>query len=139
MSMSVRRLGALGMVAVAGFGLAMLALAIGPAAAARDPAARSSIARTEIVVYEDPASAICQVFRRTIVPSYAISSRASRVPMRFIDITAMASDTPGLTSAITVVPTAVIMQDGQEVGRITGYWGPEAFAKLVSGTIGTDD
>ena len=108
----------------------------GTADAARDPVAKVTISRTEIIVYEDPSSRICQVFRRVIVPGYMASGRGAKVPMRFIDITTMTSDTPGLTRPIDTVPTAVVMQDGRELGRIVGYWGPEAFGRLVSGTIG---
>lgn len=110
----------------------------GSAKAARDPVTPTAVARTEVVVYEDPSSDICQIFRQRIVPAFR-AARGTKVPMRFIDITTMVSDTPGLNGQITVVPTAVVMQDGREVGRIVGYWGPEAFARMIAATIGSDE
>lgn len=119
--------------ALAALGLGWLG---GPARAARDPKPKDAIARTEILVYEDPDSPPCQVFRRDIVPVYQASSRSRRVPLRFIDITSMPSDTPGLTGPIEIVPTAVVMRDGEEIARIVGYWGPDAFGRMVNQSLG---
>lgn len=117
----------------------VLAVIGGSADAARDPVTVTADARTEIVVYEDPSSEICGIFRQRIVPSFRASVRGAKVPMRFVDITTMVSDPAGLAGPITVVPTAVIVQDGREVGRIVGYWGPEAFARMVNATIGDSE
>lgn len=126
---------------VAGIGaLVVLPVATDDAAgAAPNPAAIVSQPRTEIVVFEDPSSQICQIFRRTIVPTYARSARGTRTPMRFVDITVARSDPPGLLRSIDIVPTAVIMRDGEEIGRIPGYWGPDAFAKMVNLALGELD
>jgi hypothetical protein len=40
---------------------------------------------------------------------------------------------------VDVVPTVVLMQDGREVGRITGYLGPESFFHSVSHMMGQQD
>ena len=31
-----------------------------------------------------------------------------------------------------MVPTAVLMKNGEEVGRISGYWGREGFFKMLA-------
>jgi hypothetical protein len=31
-----------------------------------------------------------------------------------------------------MLPTAVLMQNGRELDRITGYWGRETFIKMLS-------
>ena len=35
-----------------------------------------------------------------------------------------------------MVPTVVLMKDGHEVDRITGYWGADNFFKMVAYIIG---
>jgi hypothetical protein len=116
--------------------LTALAQSVTRASAARDPAPKAAIATIEIVIYEDPASPYCQMFRRDVVPNYTASTRARRVPLRFIDITSMPSDTPGLARPIEIVPTAVVMQEGSEVGRVVGFWGSDEFARLIGQWVG---
>lgn len=119
--------------------LTALAQSVPRAHAARDPIATAEVPTTEIVIYEDPASPYCQMFRRTVVPTYTASTRARRAPLRFIDITSMPSDAPGLAGPIEIVPTAVVMQEGSEVGRVVGLWGSEEFARLVGQWLGDSD
>ena len=54
------------------------------------------------------------------------------VPLRFIDVSTTDTAGLGLRGAIRTVPTAVVMQDGREVDRIVGYWGPTNFFIMLS-------
>jgi thioredoxin-related protein len=103
-------------------------------------AAVESKARTtsmELVVFEHPDCTYCPVFRRDVAPSYALSPPATEAPLRYIDIAK--SDIGGmrLKGRIDMVPTAVLMKDGQEVGRIAGYWGRESFFKMLAYIMST--
>lgn len=108
--------------------------------AARDaasPIVTGSIgARDELVVYELPSSAYCRLFRRDVVPAFERSTRARTLPMRFVDLSAEGATEAGLEAPVTTVPTVVLLRDGREAGRITGYTGPENFFHLVNHMMG---
>lgn len=122
--------------------LAALAVVAGSNSEAARQIETSAIVSTssyELIVLEVPGCIYCRVFRRDVLPAYEISARAREVPMRFIDLNDIDEDKMGLTSPVDVVPTVVLMQDGREVGRITGYLGPESFFHSVSHMMGQQD
>ena len=105
--------------------------------AAHDPAtAKPSSEVQELIVLEAPNCIYCGIFRRDVLPSYQRSKRAGDLPIRFIDLNDPAADQLKLTTAVTIVPTIVLMRAGQESGRISGYTGPEAFFHSVSRLLG---
>ena len=84
----------------------------------------------ELVVFEVDGCNYCRLFRRDVLPAYMMSPRAGDVPIRFVDL----NDGTGgvrLTNQIDVVPTAVLVRNNRETGRITGYSGPESFFQLM--------
>lgn len=106
--------------------------------AARDPgAAKPSAALQELIVLEVPNCTYCDVFRSVVLPRYQKSKRAGDLPIRFLDLNDPAADQLKLSSAVTIVPTVVMMREGAEIGRINGYMGPEAFFQSVSRTFGS--
>jgi thioredoxin-related protein len=93
------------------------------------------VARTpvsELLVFEQPDCTYCRIFRRDVLPYYRQSIPGNAPPLRFIDLRSAASGEFALKGRIEAVPTAVLMKNGQEVGRIVGYWGREAFFRLLS-------
>lgn len=88
--------------------------------------------KMEVLVFEHPDCNYCRVFRRNVVPRYQQSSSSSDAPLRFIDIASTDVGALPLRARIDVVPTAVLMKDGQEVDRIVGYWGPDNFLKMLT-------
>jgi Thioredoxin-like domain len=101
--------------------------------AALDPEITSvSASARELVVFEMVDCIYCQLFRRDVLPDYLRSKRAAEVPIRFVDVDYIDPDRLPLASPLTIVPTVVLISDGREVGRITGYTGPELFFHLVS-------
>jgi thioredoxin-related protein len=128
-------------------GLAVLAfctlsLALGgvfQANAARDLAAPKVGAVTqEIIVFEVDNCTYCGLFRDHVLPRYRQSPRASELPIRFVDVNEADVSKMKLTAPIQMVPTTVIMRDGQEVDRISGYTGPENFFILVGKMLSAD-
>jgi thioredoxin-related protein len=95
------------------------------------PAAAASV-RQEIVVFEVENCIYCGAFRQNVLPAYRQSPRNAELPLRFVDVNATGADKMKLVSPIQVVPTVVMLRDGQEVDRITGYTGPETFFLLVA-------
>lgn len=118
--------------------ISAIAIAFIIALCAFHPSGRAAVDGTalapkmELLVFEHPDCVYCRVFRRDVVPRYQQSASASDAPLRFIDIASINVGILPLRSRIEVVPTAVLMKNGQEVDRIVGYWGPDNFLKMLT-------
>jgi thioredoxin-related protein len=111
--------------------LLLLLACNGAGRAALDATAQTS-GSVELLVFEHADCTYCRVFRRDVLPKYKNSAPAASVPLRFVDIEKSDTSALGLKSRIHVVPTAVLMKEGNEVDRIVGYWGPDNFFKLLA-------
>lgn len=85
----------------------------------------------ELVVFEIKQCPYCELFRRDILPTYQRSRHAADLPIRFVDVAAVDTDRLPLLAPVTTVPTIVLMRDGREAGRISGYTGPEIFFQMI--------
>ncbi len=105
--------------------------------AARDltPAA-SNPTSLELVVFESPRCDYCPLIRSNILPAYQRSSNAKDVPMRFVNLDAVDTNAMGLSTPLRIMPTIVLMNDGAEVDRISGYVAPQMFFHAFSRMIG---
>ena len=104
----------------------------GSGQAARDSAAPSGERRIEILVLEVSGCNVCGLIKQNVLPLYAQTPRAQKVPMRFVDVTRLDELKIGLGARVDTVPTTVVMVDGREADRITGYWAPETFLRLIA-------
>jgi thioredoxin-related protein len=95
--------------------------------AARESAPSPSESRFELMVLEVRDCNVCGLVRQRIQPAYDLSPRSQSVPMRYVDITALDELKLGLKTRVDTVPTIVLLRDGEEVDRMTGYLGPEMF------------
>lgn len=112
----------------------ILALLLGPAVpsnAARNLEARTP-ARHELLVIEVAGCTVCDLVRIHIQPAYETSPHARNVPMRYVDITSVDELGLGLQTRVDTVPTIVLMRDGREVDRISGYPGPKSLFLALS-------
>ena len=121
----------------------LLAVALGfsdRGKAARDPslAPVSSMTR-ELIVLETEDCPICTLMRSHVAPAYARTPRAQLVPMRFVSLDRIQGQGVRLSAPVTVLPTVVLMRDGVEIDRITGYLGAENFLQVVGSMIGSVD
>lgn len=117
--------------------IAGIATAVYPPARAAQTPASAHLPKNgaELLVFEAKGCTYCFIFRRDVVPNYMRSPRAKDVPMRFIDVHTTDPKQLQLRAPLSVLPTVVFMQNGQEVERITGYMGPEPFFYMVSRLI----
>jgi hypothetical protein len=116
--------------------VALIAAFILPAIAARGPEEiPASPTRMEILVFETERCVYCRIFRRDVVPQYETSQRARIAPIRFVEATTANHKALGLDGPITILPTVVVMREGRESGRITGYLGPEPFFHMITRVI----
>jgi protein-disulfide isomerase len=102
-------------VLIAGAGLVW---AVGTAASAR---------AAELVMFESPACHYCTQWHEEIGPIYPKTAESRRAPLRRVNLhDTWPADLTGIR-AVSFTPTFVLMEDGAEVGRITGYAGDEFF------------
>ena len=99
--------------------------------AALDASAPTSSVGLEFLVLEVKSCHVCELVRAHILPPYERSATAREAPMRFVDLNAVDEAQLGLTAPVTTVPTIVLMREGQEVARLTGYTGPQIFFQAV--------
>lgn len=86
----------------------------------------------ELVVVEAEGCIYCQLFRRDVLPAYQASAQAKDLPVRFVDINDIEADHLSFKTGVDVVPTFVVVRSQTEVGRISGYVGPENFFHSIS-------
>ncbi len=113
--------------------LIVMALSIAPVRALVDlETSALPDSRFEVLVVEIDNCIYCGLFRRDVAPTYTTSPRAKSAPMRFVDINAPDVDRLALQGPIDTIPTVLVVESGREVGRITGYVGPEIFFHSLS-------
>ncbi len=90
----------------------------------------------ELVVFEVDGCIYCDVFKRDVLPLYRASETSRKAPMRFVNLSYVDETKMALSEAVTIAPTVVLMHNGREVDRITGYTGPVTFVQLVRRMMG---
>jgi thioredoxin-related protein len=91
-----------------------------------------SASNMELLVFEVQGCVYCDVFRRDVLPNYQAGPASARAPIRFVDLNSVDADKLALRGSVRVVPTMILMKEGKEVERITGYTAPSTFFKLVN-------
>ncbi len=113
--------------------LAIPALVPHIANSAQGPEPKRVYATTaELIVFETANCPYCRIFRRDVAPRYQRSPRAQQVPMRFINVHRTDMTKIHLNAPLTIVPTVVLMENGRERTRLTGYMGPEPFFHMIA-------
>ena len=107
--------------------------------AARDPSFAPVTSTRELIVLEMENCPICSLMRTEVAPAYARTPRSLAVPMRFVSLDRIEAKGMRLSGPITVLPTVILMRDGVEIDRITGYLGPDNFLQVVSSMIRSID
>jgi thioredoxin-related protein len=69
----------------------------------------------------------CVAWEREIGRTYSDSEVGRQAPVRHLDIDAKRPADLSRIRGLEVTPTFVLVEEGQEVGRITGYDGKQAF------------
>ncbi len=93
----------------------------------------------ELVVFEADGCIYCQNFRSDVLPLYRESKIGRETPIRFVNVSRSDETKMGLSGAITIAPTVVLMHQGQEIDRIVGYTGPFNFMKMVAWMLGRSE
>lgn len=88
-------------------------------------------AAAELVMFEEVGCSWCEEWREVIGPIYPKTEEARRAPLRVIDRADPLPDDLHLKAPVVFTPTFVLVEDGQEVGRIEGYPGEDFFWGLL--------
>jgi thioredoxin-related protein len=86
----------------------------------------------ELVVIEADGCIFCEVFRSDVLPSYEASEQGKQMPVQFVDINDMDATHFEFKGAVDIVPTFIVVKNRREVGRISGYVGPENFFHSIN-------
>ncbi|MBR3190258.1 MAG: thioredoxin family protein [Bosea sp.] len=85
----------------------------------------------ELVMYTRHGCPFCLRFEREVAPVYAKTPEGKAAPLRRIDLPAGGVRGEGLREPVIATPTFVLVDDGREVGRITGYLNDDMFWGLL--------
>jgi hypothetical protein len=80
----------------------------------------------ELVMYRRDGCAYCARWDREIGPIYSKTEISRRAPIRMVNLS-RDRDLPIKHGPIIFTPTFVLVENGQEVGRMEGYTGDEFF------------
>lgn len=87
---------------------------------------------SELLMFERDGCVWCQRWDREIGPVYDKTAEARVLPLRRINTGDHAAGGITLASPVRFTPTFVVVDNGREVGRITGYINDDAFWGLLA-------
>lgn len=85
----------------------------------------------ELVMFERAGCPWCRKWDAEVGTVYPKSPEGQRVPLRRASLDQPLPPELKLSPPVFYSPTFVLMDDGREIGRITGYQGEEAFWGLL--------
>src|SRR3954447_25143921 len=85
----------------------------------------------ELLMFDDPGCVWCRRWNAEIGPGYPRSPEGKQAPLRRIHIRDQGNTGIALASRVNATPTFVLVEDGQEVGRIAGYAGRDFFYPML--------
>ena len=85
----------------------------------------------ELVMFEQAGCAWCETFDREIAPIYPKTEEGQRAPLRRVNIDHPLPPDLAFLDVERLAPLLVLVDKGQEIGRIRGYPGEEHFWGLL--------
>jgi hypothetical protein len=93
--------------------------------------AATTVPAAELVMYETAGCPWCAKWHAEVGPGYAKSTEGQSAPLRRHKMEDAAVSGVVLAAPVVISPTFVLADNGREVGRITGYPGPDFFWGLL--------
>lgn len=98
----------------------------------------------ELLMYETAGCPWCQRWKSEIGATYPKTPEGQRAPLRVVAMRGAVPAKPPLGEPVLYSPTFVLVDEGREIGRITGYIGEDQFwglfgvlvKKLEAGRLG---
>ena len=85
----------------------------------------------ELVMFEQAGCIWCETFDREIAPIYPKTAEGKRAPLRRVNIDSPLPPDLNFIEIERLAPLFVLVESGQEIGRIRGYPGDEHFWGLL--------
>ncbi|GBD41818.1 hypothetical protein HRbin39_01204 [bacterium HR39] len=85
----------------------------------------------ELVMFESAACEWCERWHEEIGPVYPKTPEARIAPLRRVDVNGPRPADLAFVRGIRFTPTFVLVHEGREIGRITGYPGEDFFWPLL--------
>jgi thioredoxin-related protein len=85
----------------------------------------------ELLMFDQAGCVYCQRWDRDVGSLYGKTSEAKSLPLRRVDIQSQKASGITLASPVRYTPTFVVVDNGREVGRITGYSNDDSFWGLL--------
>jgi len=85
----------------------------------------------ELVLFESDTCEWCERFHKEVGPAYPKTAEAKCAPLRRVDVHAPRPADLAQIKGIVYTPTFVLVEDGRELGRLTGYPGEDFFWGLL--------
>jgi hypothetical protein len=85
----------------------------------------------ELLMFDDSGCVWCRRWTAEIGPGYPRSPEGVQAPLRRIPIRNQANAGVALARPVNATPTFVVVEDGQEVGRLEGYAGRDFFYPML--------
>lgn len=90
----------------------------------------------ELIMFRSKACSYCMAWDHDIGGIYHKTEEGRRAPLRMVDMGAKRPAPLATIEGLVYSPTFVLMEKGEEVGRITGYPGPDFFWPLLGKLLG---
>jgi hypothetical protein len=86
----------------------------------------------ELVMFEQAGCGWCETFDREIAPVYGKTAEGQRAPLRRVNIDRPVLPDLSFIEVERLAPLFVLVNNGEEIGRIRGYPGEDHFWGLLS-------
>lgn len=91
-----------------------------------------------LFVFEIEGCTACAQFHTEALQDYWTSETSRSLPLTIVDLNALGTAGQPLRSPIRTVPTFIVMRDGIEIARLTGYPGKQAFEAGIAQVLADD-
>lgn len=95
-------------------------------------AGSASIAETRLIMFESTGCPYCELWNEQVGDAYHKTTEGARAPLLRMDISDEIPEELTIGNAVVYTPTFVLIDDGQEIDRITGYPGEDFFWSLLN-------
>ena len=89
------------------------------------------LAAAELVMFEESGCAWCATWNVEVGVIYHKTAEGRRAPLRRVDLTGPRPQDLPMVDAVIFSPTFVLIHEGAEIGRITGYPGEDFFWPML--------
>jgi len=89
----------------------------------------------ELVMFESPNCEWCQAWDRDVGVVYHKTDEGNLAPLRRLEIHGSRPEGLESVDAVVYTPTFVLLEEGRELGRITGYPGEDHFWGLLGALL----